>query len=118
MYNITAHEDQITIRPAGPEHAEALRVLAQRDTAPVPAGSVLIAFADERPRAAMSLSTGDVIADPFHPTEALVVLLRERAAQLRRPSGFRARLAARRRSRRVPRQALSPQPAGTLRAFD
>ena len=117
MYNIADRETHITIRPAGPEHGEALRVLAQRDSAPVPPGQLLLALAGEEPKAAISLSTGAVIADPFQPTEALVRLLQQRARQLRTPAGFRARLAAR-RARRDPRRALSPQPAGTLRAFD
>jgi hypothetical protein len=117
MYNMYGQQTHITIRPAGPEHGEALRILAQRDSAPVPPGQLLLALAGKEPKAAISLTTGAVIADPFQPTEALVGLLQERARQLRTSSGFRARLAAR-RARRLPRRALSPQPAGTLRAFD
>ena len=114
MYNMHDQQRHITIRHTGPEHEEALRILAQRDSAPVPPGVLLLALAGDEPKAAISLSTGAVIADPFQPTEALVRLLQERARQLRAPSGLRARLAA----RRAPRRALSPKPAGTLRAFD
>jgi hypothetical protein len=51
-----------------------------------------VAEVDGELRAAMSLSDGRTIADPFHNTTDLVALLRVHAAQIR---GGRSRLAAR-----------------------
>jgi hypothetical protein len=125
MYNISSHnshnaksrhEDPISIRPAGSADETALRRLAERDSASVPRGHVLLAVVGGETRAAVSVSSGESIADPFHPTDGIVRLLRERADQIRRPAGRLARLRSRRLSR--PGGALSPQPAGTLRAFD
>jgi hypothetical protein len=111
------HADAIAIRLAGSGDDAALRRLAELDSASVPAGRLLVAVIAGEPRAAVSVSTGQAIADPFHPTAGIVRLLDQRAAQLRGPAGWRARLGLRRRTAR-PRGALSPQPAGTIRAFD
>jgi hypothetical protein len=122
MYHTTAHDSQeITIRLAGPEHADQLRRLAQRDSAGLPNGELLVAFVGGRLRAAISISDGRAIADPFHPTAGLVSLLSERVVQLRPPKrrGLRSRLGRRPRGERPRRRgSLSPQPAGTLRALD
>lgn len=111
-------ETSITIRRARPGDGAALRRLAERDTAPAPSGGMLVAVIDGQIRAAVSISAGDTIADPFHPTAELVALLSARASQLRgsRGSGLSARLGAA-LGRRPPR-SLSPQPAGTLRPCD
>ena len=114
MYYTATHDNSITMRTAGPEHAAQLRRLAERDSARVPAGELLVAVVDTQVRAAVSIRSGEAVADPFHPTRELVALLSERAEQLRgskRP-GLRARLRGRRRA------GLSPQPAGTLRVLD
>lgn len=74
----------ITIRPARPADAAALSRLAELDSAEVPSLPVLIAEANGEVRAAVSLSEGTAIADPFNQTGAMVELLRARAAQLRR----------------------------------
>jgi len=113
----TGTQDPITIRHARPEDRDAIGRLAQRDSAEVPEGNLLVAAVGEEIRAAVSLERGETIADPFHPTSELVRLLTARSAQL--PSagdGRVGRLAAilgRRRERTV-----SPQPAGTLRALN
>jgi hypothetical protein len=101
----TSESDSITIRHARAQDADAIARLAQRDTADVPEGDLLVA------------TVGETIADPFHPTSELVRLLTARSAQLRpatgdRRSGWRSIL-GRRRAR-----AISPQPAGTLRALN
>ena len=44
-------------------------------------GRILIAEVGEELRAALSLSEGSVVADPFHPTADVVELLRDRAAE-------------------------------------
>ncbi|HEY6638707.1 MAG TPA: hypothetical protein VIZ61_13575 [Solirubrobacterales bacterium] len=73
----------IVIRPAGATDEDAVRLVAQRDSRAVPEGELLIAAVGGEVRAAISLSTGQVIADPFQRTEELVRVLALRRAQLR-----------------------------------
>jgi hypothetical protein len=75
-------ETSIKIRAARLEDAEALRLLAQRDSRAVPDGELLVALVDGQARAAISLATGETIADPFHRTAELVWMLTRRFAQL------------------------------------
>jgi hypothetical protein len=87
MYYTTTEDPtdtSITIRAAGPEDAEALRRLAQRDSRTVPDGELLIALVEGEARAAISLTSGEAIADPFHRTDELVRMLTVRGSQLRR----------------------------------
>jgi hypothetical protein len=68
-----------TIRTAGPEDVEALRVLAGLDSTPPLTGRVLLAEVDGDPIAAVSLETGASVADPFrHSAEALALLTERR----------------------------------------
>lgn len=91
----------VTIREAADGDRTELERLAQRDSAEVPAGRLLIAESAGEVRAALSLTSGDAIADPFHRTAELVALLRARAEQ-----------AGRGRSR-PPRTVIrTPAPAG------
>lgn len=115
----TRQSDSITIRHARAEDAEALHRLAERDSADVPVGDVLVAAVGGELRAAVAVSDGSAIADPFHPTGELVRLLSARVAQLRasdESAGRRGLAALLPRRRRRP--GLSPQPAGTLRAIN
>jgi hypothetical protein len=80
----------VRIRWAFADDAHALLRLAVSDGAEVPAAPVLVAEAGGQLRAALSLRDGRAVADPFHPTAALVELLRLRAAQLRAADGGRA----------------------------
>jgi hypothetical protein len=84
MYNATVqdHINRITIRAAGPRDAQALRRLAGRDSSTIPDGDLLIALVDGEARAAVSLTTGATIADPFHRTAELVGMLRLRSSGL------------------------------------
>ena len=82
----------IVLRIAGPTDSRAVAHLAGLDSASVPAEPVLIAEADGMIRAALSLSDGAMIADPFHHTAAPRQLLRARAAQLRGDGGPRRRV--------------------------
>jgi hypothetical protein len=94
----TAHEGGFTIRCLGGADAAAIRRLAERDTARLPAGPLLGAEVDGHLRAAISTKTGELIADPFHPTTRIVEVLRLRANQLdgrRRGRGLLAWLLAR-----------------------
>ena len=91
-------EGRITIRRLADADAAAIRELAQRDSARTPAGLLLGAELDGRLLAAISTTTGEVIADPFHPTAKVVEVLRLRAGQLdgrSRGRGLLARLLAR-----------------------
>jgi hypothetical protein len=80
----------ISIRNAYPDDADALRRLATLDSAPLPRAPVLVADVGGELQAALSLSDGSVVADPFAATADLVVLLEVQAAQLR-PSRRRSR---------------------------
>jgi hypothetical protein len=71
----------IHIGLASPADMPAVQRVAERDSRLVPAGDLLIAMDGGEVRAALSLSTGEVVADPFHPTAALVELLQIRARQ-------------------------------------
>jgi hypothetical protein len=74
----------VTIRESGDGDRTALRRLAELDSArPLPAGRALLAQRDGETLAALSLTTGAAVADPFRPTAAIVGLLEFRAAQLR-----------------------------------
>lgn len=98
---------ELTLRICCEADGDALRVLAERDTARVPAGRVLAAQVGGRIVAAISLDTRRVIADPFLPTADAVELLRRRAAQIRRAE--RPRL----RRRRQAGSSTSPAITGT-----
>jgi hypothetical protein len=73
----------ITIRRAGAADGESLVRLAGLDCKQVPPGDCLIAEVDGEQLAAVALETGEVLADPFHPTAHLVEMLRLRAARIR-----------------------------------
>jgi hypothetical protein len=74
----------ITIRTAQPGDRDALRRVAQRDSRGLPDDELLIAVNDGEVRAAIALSDGQVIADPFHHTDELVRMLTLRRGQLAR----------------------------------
>ena len=72
----------VSIRRAGPHDAPALHRLAALDSAAPLRGEVLVAEVDGEPRAALSLTDGACVADPFRPTAALVALLTLRREQM------------------------------------
>ncbi len=74
----------LTLRICGPADGPALLSVAERDSAPVPAGRVLAAEIDGELIAAIAIASGRVVADPFVPTADAVELLRRRADQIRR----------------------------------
>jgi hypothetical protein len=93
---ITTHTD-ITIRQLGSDDEAALAALAERDSAAAPTGGVLGAFTPTGALvAAVSLDTGQLVADPFAHTAHAAALLRVRAEQLtgnaRHARGVRSRL--------------------------
>jgi hypothetical protein len=75
--------DPITLRLADASDAADLRRLAQVDSRPLPPGPHLLAIRDGRVEAAISLSTREVIADPFQRTAELCKLLRCHARSMR-----------------------------------
>ena len=75
-----APDATVTIRVATRNTDSAVARLAQLDSVDVPPREpLLIAEVDGQPRAALSLTDGTVVADPFHPTAGLVALLKMRA---------------------------------------
>ena len=85
----------IILRHATTADEQPLRDLAAVDSQALPAGPFLVAEVDGRAYAALSLSDGSAIADPFEPTAELVDLLRThgaaKASQERRRRVSRAR---------------------------
>lgn len=77
----------LTLRICGEGDDSALQRVAERDSTVVPGGRLLAAEASGQILAAISIESGDVIADPFQRTGDAVELLRRRAAQLRRSHG-------------------------------
>jgi hypothetical protein len=73
----------VLIRAARGSDGPALRRLAELDSRPVPEGALLVAEADDEVVAALSMDTGDKVADPFRRTADVVDLLAFRARRLR-----------------------------------
>ena len=70
----------IILRHATTADEQPLRELAALDSRPLPAGPFLLAEIAGRPQAALSLSDGTAIADPFEHTAELVELLHAHGA--------------------------------------
>jgi hypothetical protein len=75
--------DPIELRLAADGDAAAVRELAERDSRPVPPGSLLVVESEGRLLAAISLESGEAIADPFERTAHLLAALRAHAAAQR-----------------------------------
>jgi hypothetical protein len=75
-------EQVVALRVAQPDDAYDVSRLAQLDDAQLPVGPVMLALVDGEAVAALSLSDGRVVANPFVPTTQIVALLRLRAVQL------------------------------------
>jgi hypothetical protein len=73
----------LTIRPALPADRDALLHLAAVDSQPVPNGALLVGEVGGELWAAVSLDGAITVADPFRPSAEVVLLLHERARQLR-----------------------------------
>ena len=74
--------ERLVLRRAAAEDGPALARLARLDSAPKPAGDMLVAEVGERIVAAVPFDGGRAIADPFRPTADVVDLLRARAELL------------------------------------
>jgi hypothetical protein len=117
-FHTNGHTDGITIRLAVAGDRDDLHLLAERDSRELPAGAMLVAVVAGHIRAATPVSGEEPISDPFSHSSELVDLLNARVEQLRGRGGrgLRARLGRVLGGRSKAR--LSPQPAGTLRAFE
>jgi hypothetical protein len=86
----------ILMRRASIADAARIRTLAYLDDKRLPAGPFLVAELGDDVVAAMSLSSGTVVADPFRRTADVVAMLRLRGTQVGDTSELQARRAARR----------------------
>lgn len=90
----------LTIRPATVADSDALRRLAQLDSAPILVGEVLLAESGNEAVAAIGLGGGSVVANPFLPTAEIRSMLQMRRRELVSPGAVvpwwrrRARAAA------------------------
>ena len=82
----------LTVRPVTAADAVAAERLARLDSTTPLRGPALLAEADGRLVAALSLDHGRVVADPFTSTEGAVALLRLHAAQTARRDSRRRTL--------------------------
>jgi hypothetical protein len=71
-----ASQPPVTLRLGAPADLAALERLAGLDSRPLPPGPHLVAERDGRIDAALSLSTGELVADPFRRTAELAEMLR------------------------------------------
>jgi hypothetical protein len=92
--------DEVTIRYAFPDDARALRRLAILDSQRPRQDVVLVAEVGGELRAALT-EDGSAIADPFHRTADLILLLRERARQIEAAGNHGERSARLRRLQRL-----------------
>ena len=83
------------IRRTTPGDTAALAQLAALDSRRPIEGDALVAEIDGELHAAVSLTDGEAIADPFHPTADLVAMLELRANQLAAPADRRLSLRSR-----------------------
>jgi hypothetical protein len=96
LHRRAAWEQPVTLRLAADADGAALDRLAQLDSRPLPQGPHLLGERDGRVEAAISLATGELVADPFRRTAELCELLRCHAGELRvRPEPSPASLAPR-----------------------
>jgi hypothetical protein len=83
QHRLAAWERPITLRLAVDADGAALDRLAQLDSRPLPPGPHLLGERDGRIEAAISLATGEVVADPFRRTAELCELLSCHAGDVR-----------------------------------
>jgi len=80
MTSIQAPTATVTIRPGYPDDEAAIRRLAALDSASVPPTPFLLAEIEGELLAALSVTTGRAIADPFRPTVHITAMLRDYAS--------------------------------------
>ena len=80
MTNTNSTNSIIAFRPATADDDRVLRDLSELDSAKPVERPAVLAAVDGQPVAAVSLSDGRIVADPFTRTEDVVRLLRSRIA--------------------------------------
>jgi hypothetical protein len=96
---------EIRIRVAREDDLAEVTRVAGRDTSLPPAWPILVAEVGSDIRAAISLTDGEVVADPFHRTAELVEMLRIRAGGAAAVNGDLIRFERPRRERLAFRSA-------------
>ena len=109
----TIQTDGISIRRLGGDDLAEVERLAQLDSGRPPEGALLGVEIEGRLLAAISLTTGESVANPFSRTGELRALLELRAAQLRRRENRRGRRLHLPRPKA--RTALAGSPPGAAR---
>ena len=84
MTNTNSTNSIIAFRPATADDDRVLRDLSELDSAKPVERPAVLAVVDGQPVAAVSLSDGRIVADPFTRTEDVVRLLRNRDTTLER----------------------------------
>lgn len=82
MTSTDHHSDALIVRRATTADAAALERLAELDSSRLSRGPHLVAEADGDLVAAVSMTSGRVVADPFRPSASAVAVLRARVAHL------------------------------------
>ena len=72
----------VTLRTATAVDAGALERLAQLDSSRIPAAPVLVAEVGDELRAAISMTDGHAVSDPFYPSADALAMLRTRRERL------------------------------------
>jgi hypothetical protein len=80
MSHTISASPEIRIRVAHEDDLSSIARVAGRDTSQSPAWPILVAEVGSEIRAAISLTDGEVVADPFHRTAELVDMLKIRAS--------------------------------------
>ena len=104
------HSDGIRIRHLGPDDLPEVERLAQLDSRRPPEGRLLGLEIEGRLLAAISLTTGESMADPFSRSGELRALLELRSAQLQRRENRREQMGGLPRPKA--RAALAGSPPG------
>jgi|1186.fasta_scaffold05904_2 hypothetical protein len=99
----------ISIRPARSDDFTSLWSVATLDSAVLPPEPLMVAEEDGQMVAALSLASGDAVADPFRRTAEAVALLKLRASQVPRADRARPRSGLLRRLRRRPAPLAAAQ---------
>ena len=111
-------ENSITLRLALASDEHELARLAALDSSKTPVRPVLLVLVNRQPLAAISLTDGTVVADPFQRTAELVELLHARSRQLTaggevtQPTRPRWTLRARAKDRRRPAKLTAEHEIG------
>jgi hypothetical protein len=86
-HNTVMNLEEITLRRAGNDDARALATLAELDSRRLPDDEFLIGEVAGEAWAALGITSGILVADPYHPTVELAGLLRMRAESMRGAAG-------------------------------